>query len=384
MANDNVKHQATRLQVVSVVIFYMVAALIMVVVNKWVLLTSTLPLTFLFAQLVIAVLLIHLTSFVGFFTLPRPDPKLMKDILAIVVVNVTGLVFNTLCLMVVDASYFQIARGLVLPLTVFLASLLLRQRPPTSTIVCCSLVTIGFLYGITPKAASPTNDRGNTQLGIVYGVVSAVMIAVHAILVKWSLRKVDVKDMDATYVINLAYLTNLMSAVLLFPVLILLGEVWEWKALLTNETGTLKTFLVGSAVTGTFGFFICMAGLLSITVTSPVSHMFSSAVRSVLQTFLGIAVFGDVLTVPRAVSIAFIIAGSAMYAYFRAQAPPLGSAPAASAQKHAEEGRKEDSEESVPMLEKKRAAEEQEAELEGDLGGYREEDDDEVRGGRKG
>ena len=68
--------------------------------------------------------------------------------------------------------------------------------------VCCSLVTIGFLYGITPKAASATNERGNTQLGIVYGVVSAVMIAVHAILVKWSLRKVDVKDMDATYVIK--------------------------------------------------------------------------------------------------------------------------------------------------------------------------------------
>lgn len=65
--------------------------------------------TFLFAQLVIAVLLIHLTSLLGFFTLPRPDPKLMKDILGIVIVNVTGLVFNTLCLMVVDASYFQVS-----------------------------------------------------------------------------------------------------------------------------------------------------------------------------------------------------------------------------------------------------------------------------------
>lgn len=61
---------------------------------------------------------------------------------------------------------------------------------------------------------------------------------------------------------------------------IMLGEVWEWKALLSNENGTLRTFLVGSAVTGTFGFFICMAGLLSITVTSPVSHMFSSVSRA--------------------------------------------------------------------------------------------------------
>ena len=48
---------------------------------------------------------------------------------------------------------------------------------------------------------------------------------------------------------SLAYLTNLMSAALLFPVLIMLGEVWQWKALFANENGGLQTFLVGSAVT---------------------------------------------------------------------------------------------------------------------------------------
>jgi hypothetical protein len=123
--------------------------------------------------------------------------------------------------------------------------------PPKSTIVCCILVTIGFGYGVTPSAASPTNDRGNSKLGIIFGVLSAVMIAVHAILVKWSMRKVAIKDMDSTFVVkyvfypirnrswgrfqvsarltegrllssflSLAYLTNLGSAILLFPVLV--------------------------------------------------------------------------------------------------------------------------------------------------------------------
>ncbi len=46
---------------------------------------------------------------------------------------------------------------------------------------------------------------------------------------------------------------------------------------------------------GIVGFLICVAGLLSIKVTSPVTHMFSSAVRSVLQTILGVNLFGDVL-----------------------------------------------------------------------------------------
>lgn len=72
--------------------------------------------------------------------------------------------------------------------------------PPPSTLIAVALVVIGFFYGITPSAASPTNASSNTHLGILYGVASAAMIAVHAILVKWSMRNVDVKEMDATYV----------------------------------------------------------------------------------------------------------------------------------------------------------------------------------------
>lgn len=74
--------------------------------------------------------------------------------------------------------------------------------PPKSTVVCCILVTVGFVYGITPSAASVTNERGNSQLGIIFGVLSAVMIAVHAILVKWSMRKVDIKDIDSTFIVK--------------------------------------------------------------------------------------------------------------------------------------------------------------------------------------
>lgn len=136
---------------------------------------------------------------------------------------------------------------------------------------------------------------------------------------------------------------------------------------------------------GFFGFIICMAGLLSITITSPVTHMFSSvrrlrrsissvcwpapltlsaivmlfyslqAVRSVLQTVLGMAIFSDILTVcvlrslpgsiscphspltlapcsafwsrPRAISISLILIGSSAYAYVKATQGPPGSKP---------------------------------------------------------
>ena len=47
---------------------------------------------------------------------------------------------------------------------------------------------------------------------------------------------------------------------------------------------------------GSVGFLLSIATILSIKVTSPITHMVSSAVRGVAASFLGVAIFGDILT----------------------------------------------------------------------------------------
>jgi len=47
--------------------------------------------------------------------------------------------------------------------------------------------------------------------------------------------------------------------------------------------------------------------------------MFSSAVRSVLQTILGVWIFSDLLNVNRIMSILLILAGSTLYTYFKSR-----------------------------------------------------------------
>lgn len=71
-----------------------------------------------FIQLVIAVLLLHLASFIsstrlsrylpGKITVPALELKLATKLLPYVFVGTTGLIFNTLCLAKVDASFFQV------------------------------------------------------------------------------------------------------------------------------------------------------------------------------------------------------------------------------------------------------------------------------------
>ncbi|KAI5478716.1 DUF250 domain contaning protein [Pseudohyphozyma bogoriensis] len=291
----------SRAMVVGSVLFYLVAAIIMVMVNKWVLNAVEVPLFFLFCQLVIAVLLLQLCAVFGYFKLPRLDTTVCKGLVPLISCNVLGLAFNTYCLQYVDASFYQIARGLVLPFTVFFSWLLLRTRSSAPTLIAIGLVCIGFMLGVSAE------NIHASALGIALGVASSVTTSVHAIVVKNSLPIVGGNTLD------LVWYSNLLSAIIIFPVVLVNGEIFVVMNMVTVGGPALSTFLTGATVTGIFGFLICIAGFLSIKVTSPVSHMISAAVRGVLQTFLGIWLFGDKVGSGRAGGIVFILGGSIYY-----------------------------------------------------------------------
>jgi len=134
------------------------------------------------------------------------------------------------------------------------------------------IVTIGFMLGVAPSSSLPTAAIPST-LSLFYGVLSSLFIAFHAVLIKNSLPYCN----NST--IELAWWTNAGSAILILPFVFLRGEPNKLYELALSDAWNGQVFLWGSLVTGLFGFLLCVAGLLSIKVTSPVTHMFSS-VRS--------------------------------------------------------------------------------------------------------
>ncbi|KAJ3984821.1 hypothetical protein F5890DRAFT_1553725 [Lentinula detonsa] len=293
------------LQVAGVVSFYMSAALVMVFVNKAVLSSSPdLPLLFLLIQLLIAVVLLHISAAIfRRVEIPKFNWQTARDLTPVVLVNVIGLVFNTLCLRGVEASYFQIARGLQLPLTILVSSIHTSCIPSAKIIVAATLVSFGFFVGVAPSAALPLL-ASPTSITLFYGILSSLFIALHAVLIKSSLPHCD----NST--IQLAWWTNFGSAVFLVPFVVFNGELQILRTNLVEGDWNGKVFGWGCLVTGIFGFLLCVAGLLSIKVTSPITHMFSSAARSVLQTLLGFYIFHDILTVNRVSSILIILGGT--------------------------------------------------------------------------
>ncbi|KXN88806.1 GDP-fucose transporter 1 [Leucoagaricus sp. SymC.cos] len=305
-------------QVAGVVMFYMSAALIMVFVNKAVLNNSPdLPLLFLLIQLLVAVVLLHASAAMSTkIEIPKLDREVAKKLVPVVSVNIIGLVFNTLCLRGVEASFFQIARGLVLPLTILVSCLHTRKIPTAKVIAAAVVVTFGFALGVAPSKNLPTKSIPSA-LSLIYGVLSSLFIAIHAVLIKSSLPYCN----NST--IQLAWWTNAGSAIMLLPFVVLNGEFVKcWDKFSSDSTWDFSMFLWGTLLTGVFGFLLCIAGLLSIKVTSPITHMFSSAARSVLQTLLGVCIFQDVLNVERATSILVILVGTMYYTWIKSTEMP--------------------------------------------------------------
>ncbi|EGG00689.1 uncharacterized protein MELLADRAFT_39559, partial [Melampsora larici-populina 98AG31] len=274
--------------------------------KKWVLNSIPAPLFFLFCQLVIAVILLKLFAWFGIFTLPTLHLSILKSLVPLISINVLGLTFNTYCLQFVDASFYQVARGLILPFTVLASYLFLGTRSSPKIHLSIFIVTLGFIIGVSSERLTVSH------LGVALGIFSSLTTSMHAIIMKRALSKVS-------GTIDLTYLTNLYSALLIFPFIVIMGELQIVLSLLIGAHDASKTFWLGTLVTGLFGFLIGVAGVLSIKVTSPVTHMISSAVRGVFQTVLSASVFGDVITPGRLGGISMILIGSIYYTWVKDQ-----------------------------------------------------------------
>ncbi|KAF5384339.1 hypothetical protein D9615_003385 [Tricholomella constricta] len=315
MAPQNATKPASRGLVTGVVVFYLVAALSMVMANKWVLNTTEAPLFFLWTQLMIAVMLFGTSDAMRLL----PDrltfnPQICKGLIPMVGLNVVGLSFSNYTLKYVDASFYQVARGLVLPFTVVTSFVVLHSRPSLRIFVACAIVTLGFFVGVF------LDGTPVSLIGISFGVASSAITAMHSVVIKQSLNVVDGSAL------LLSWYTNLLSAIVLLPICFLAGEGSGIFGLLLGGVeaadggmSPLTTFFWGSLITGALGFLMSIASLLSIKVTSPITHMVSSAVRGVAASVLGMWLFADIITTGRASSIATILLGSFYYTWVKHQ-----------------------------------------------------------------
>ena len=230
-------------------LFYLFAALAMVMANKWVLNTTSIPLFFLWSQLFLATLFFIVADFLRF--LPSSSHlsfsfTTAKGLVPMVSLNVLSLAFSNFTLKYVDASFYQVARGMVLPFTVLVSFVMLHSRPSLRILISCAVVTLGFFIGVF------LDGTALSVKGISFGVASSLITAIHSVVIKQSLNVVGGSAL------LLSWYTNFLSAVALLPIVVLAGEAPGVLDLLFSPESTLSkngalsplwTFCWGSLIT---------------------------------------------------------------------------------------------------------------------------------------
>ena len=202
-------------------------------------------------QFIVAVVLLFLCRALRILKFPLAvSAAKAKGLAPMVLINVIGLSFNNFTLQLVDASYYQVARGLLVPFTVATSFIYLQSRPSLKVLSACAIVTFGFFVGVVLDKSYSSFGNSNATLGIVCGLVSTLTTSLHAVVIK---RSLDIVNGDT---LELAWYNNLLSALVLLPVIHLAGETPAIIDLLTivelakgEEWTTWQTFLVGTAIT---------------------------------------------------------------------------------------------------------------------------------------
>jgi len=121
------------------------------------------------------------------------------------------------------------------------------------------VVVFGFFSGMFfgPAPAQDSDKVTYPFLGPFTGMMSSVLTAIHSILIKAAIEVLQGKTMD------LVWYNNSLSAIGLLPLVLLTGE-WQEAVLLftsaaedgADQYSPLHTFIVGSIITGIFGYIL--------------------------------------------------------------------------------------------------------------------------------
>jgi len=99
-------------------------------------------------QMLIAVLLLKATHFSGLMTMPKIEFEVAKSLAPLIAINVLGLGVNTLCLVYVDTSFYQVCVcSPLVPLFSFA-----RPEQELLSIFFCYLFAFAFCH-VTPMVS---------------------------------------------------------------------------------------------------------------------------------------------------------------------------------------------------------------------------------------
>lgn len=306
--------EARRKKAILAVAFYWVTSLSLVFLNKVIMVGDVTnldaPLFMSWTQFAITVVFIWILGIVGryfkpFSFFPPFEYKIekAKKVLPLTFVFLGMIVFNNLCLKYVEVSFYQVARSLTIVFNVVFTYTLLGKTTNRNTLICCLVIIVGYLMGCDGEVRF-------SVVGVIFGVLSSVFVALNSIYVKKILPVVEENS-------EKLMMYNNLNAVIILPIFIFLFTDEAAEISLHQKAFMTMVFWVITIIAGLFGFLINFASYIQIKYTSPLSHNVSGTAKAAAQTVIALMVFRNPVTLQGIVGIIVVILGSFAYSRMR-------------------------------------------------------------------
>ena len=200
-----------------------------------------------------------------------------------------------------EVSFYNVARSLTIVFNVFFTWMMLGETTSRTTLICLSLVIVGFFVG-------SGGEVNFSLIGTLFGVASSVFVSLNSIYTKKMMGVVDGNQW------SLAAYNNMNATLMFIPVVILV----ERDVLVASVATMLQGyywFLM--SVGGLFGFLIGIVTIMQIKLTSPLTHNISGTAKACVQTVLALLIWQNPTTPANLAGIALVLGGSFLYAYVR-------------------------------------------------------------------
>lgn len=219
---------------------------------------------------------------------------------------------NNWFLMWSSVGFYAIGKSFTIPMSVAMSYFILGASSSLKTILACVVVSAGILVG----------SYFNVELewkGLLLGFMSSLFTAGYQIAVKRGMQTLGGDQW------KMSFYNSVWVVVLLTPIAIFSGEADVARNALLKD-GLLDWTLVGAlTLTGVVGFLIGQATYLSIHYTSALAHHVTGAVKSGVQTGLGILFFSESATPSGLAGLGLTLAGSYLFMMARMEPPKVVS-----------------------------------------------------------
>eukprot|EP00172_Hildenbrandia_rubra_P002743 Plantae.Rhodophyta-Hildenbrandia_rubra.ctg38345.p1 GENE.Plantae.Rhodophyta-Hildenbrandia_rubra.ctg38345~~Plantae.Rhodophyta-Hildenbrandia_rubra.ctg38345.p1 ORF type:complete len:326 (+),score=23.36 Plantae.Rhodophyta-Hildenbrandia_rubra.ctg38345:458-1435(+) len=239
----------------------------------------------------------------SFVSIPKFQVKrdILKQMLPLLCVFTSMIVFNNLCLKYVEISFYHVARSLTIVFNVIFGYIILKQKTSLLAMTCCGIVVSGYFVG-------NKHELRWTYIGVIYGLLSSFFVAMNSIVVK---KKFPLVDNDPW---KITLYNNLNASVLFIPIILCSGEP---AGILASENARTQMFWILMTVSGALGILMSFAYAAQVKYTSPLTHNVSTTAKSAAQALIALLVYRNPINVMGYFGIAFVFIGSLCYGLVR-------------------------------------------------------------------